>query len=186
MGLFKKKNVESKPLPPELPPLPPLEPPMPAQDKIAPPKPEKLPENIEKLEFPEIPKENEEELPPFPKIPPKQEPETNKEQEKEELKRRVERLEERQFIEAKQEIEETEKRKNFQKPLFIKMDDFKIVLRYLNEIKLEIKDGDSTSEKILEIYKQENKKFDVWQNQLKDIQRKLLFIDKSLFEIKHV
>ena len=67
-------------------------------------------------------------------------------------------------------------------PVFVKIDDYKDVLDVVNIIKNKIVDAHKTLEKINELKNDEDSELEVWRNSLNEIERKVEFIDKTLFE----
>ena len=67
-------------------------------------------------------------------------------------------------------------------PVFVKIEDYKDVLDVVNIIKNKIDDARKTLEKIKELKNDEDAELEVWNNSLNEIERKVDFIDKTLFE----
>ena len=67
-------------------------------------------------------------------------------------------------------------------PVFVKIDEYKEVLDAMSLIKGKIEDAKKTLEKINGIKNEEDKELEAWQRNLEDIEHKVLFVDKSLFE----
>ncbi len=67
-------------------------------------------------------------------------------------------------------------------PVFVKIEDYKDVLDVVNIIKNKIDDARKTLEKINELKNDEDAELEVWNNSLNEIERKVDFIDKTLFE----
>jgi hypothetical protein len=147
-------------MPPEakIPPLP--EKPLPAF-----PEPQMKP--LPKFDFEEKPKN----LPEFPEI--------------KEMPPEERFYEEESVYEVGKEVEELKERAPV-KPVFVDVEHFKDILDDLNSTKLDLKEGMEIMQKLEEIKLEKDKNFDKWKSQLEDIQRKLIFIDKTLFEIKYV
>jgi SepF-like predicted cell division protein (DUF552 family) len=138
---------------------------------------EKLPEFEMKLpEFPKeemrpwpVSKEKPKELPSFPEI----------------KKPEAELFEEESVYEVGKEIEELKERIPL-RPVFVEVEKFKETLDDLNSAKVALKEGADVIAKLEEIRFEKDKAFEKWKSQLEDIQRKLIFVDKTLFEIKYV
>jgi len=94
-------------------------------------------------------------------------------------------FEEESVYEVGQEVEELKERAPV-RPVFVEVERFKDVLDDLNSAKILLKDGAEIMSKLEEIRLEKDKNFDKWKTQLEDIQRKLIFIDRTLFEIKYV
>ena len=202
MGLFFKKKKEVK-KEEELPPLPPLKPerkmkagltPSPLKSEIEHIKP------IGKAEIPSLPEKPEppmEKLKPLPEFPkkeikplpaPEHEEKPKKLPEFPEIKEPAaeEKLfEEESVYEVAKEVEELKEHVPL-KPVFVEVERFKDILDDLNSTRISLKDGVEIMSKLEEIRLEKDKNFDNWKSQLEDIQRKLIFIDKTLFEIKYV
>jgi hypothetical protein len=67
-------------------------------------------------------------------------------------------------------------------PLFVKVSDYKAILDCTNVIKSSIKEAENIILRLNELKNEQDKAFEVWRNQLEDVQRKLTYIDKSVFE----
>ncbi len=67
-------------------------------------------------------------------------------------------------------------------PVFVKIEDYKDVLDVINIIKNKVVDARKTLEKINELKNEEDAELDLWRNSLGEIDRKVDFIDKTLFE----
>lgn len=95
----------------------------------------------------------------------------------------VEEMEERVFEAQKKEIEEREELK-LTKPIFVSVENYKDMLTEMS-LALNIQqENDKIIEKLKEITSYKEKKFDKWESQFQTIQKKLIYVDKSLFEIK--
>jgi hypothetical protein len=95
----------------------------------------------------------------------------------------VEEMEEKAFEGEKKEIESREGLK-LTKPIFVSIDDYKDMLTEMS-LALNIqKDNDEIIEKLKELIGYKERKFEKWESQFQTIQKKLIYIDKALFEIK--
>jgi len=79
------------------------------------------------------------------------------------------------------EIEKQEK-PVLDKPIFVKADDYKSILGAMTVIKSKIEDSEKILTEINDLKNTKDKSFEQWRNELEDIQRKLLYIDKTLYE----
>lgn len=70
-------------------------------------------------------------------------------------------------------------------PIFIKIDNFRHILGDITDMKNDLGEMEGTVDKMLKIKIEEDKKFAQWQEQLEEIQRKFLFMDKTLFDNPH-
>lgn len=71
---------------------------------------------------------------------------------------------------------------DFSKPLFVPADKYRYVLDTLPSLKTHISTIDLGIIKTVEMESNKEAKFNKWQNSLEDIQRKIVFIDKTLFK----
>lgn len=67
-------------------------------------------------------------------------------------------------------------------PIFIKIDQYKDVLDILHLTKSKIREARVLIEKINELKNAEDTEINAWQNSLDEVEKRVLFIDKSLFE----
>ncbi|MFH1053315.1 MAG: hypothetical protein V1740_02750 [Candidatus Woesearchaeota archaeon] len=66
-------------------------------------------------------------------------------------------------------------------PLFVKTDDYKEIMKNIRDVRTKINESDQILLNLNEIKNQKEKEFDKIHNQLEDIQRKLVYIDKAVF-----
>ncbi|MBN1544727.1 hypothetical protein JW898_04665 [Candidatus Woesearchaeota archaeon] len=69
-------------------------------------------------------------------------------------------------------------------PLFIRTDRFRAIIDDIEQVRAKFKEEDDTFFRITEIKNAQDQKFEEFRQSLEDVQRKLLFIDRSLFEAK--
>ena len=74
------------------------------------------------------------------------------------------------------------KRKIRRGPLYIRSDRFKAVLDDIEQIRAKFKEEDDFFFRISDIKNAQDQKFEDFKQTLEDVQRKLLFIDRTLFE----
>jgi len=67
-------------------------------------------------------------------------------------------------------------------PLFVKIEEYKDVLDVVNMIKSKIADAKRTLGKINELKNEEDAELESWRSTLEDMERKVEFVDKALFE----
>ena len=67
-------------------------------------------------------------------------------------------------------------------PVFVRMDDYKDVLDVINMIKNKISEARETLGKINELKNEEDAELELWQTGVEEIERKIEFVDKTLFE----
>lgn len=65
---------------------------------------------------------------------------------------------------------------------YLKVDGFQLILSEFNEIKKTVRNAVGIPTDVQDKEKELNREFEAWKATMKDIQRKLLFIDKQLFE----
>lgn len=75
-------------------------------------------------------------------------------------------------------------RKGMQGPLYIRSDRFKAVLDDIEQIRAKFKEEEDFFLRINDIKSAQDQKFEGFKKTLEDVQRKLLFIDRTLFEAK--
>lgn len=67
-------------------------------------------------------------------------------------------------------------------PVFVKIDEYKQVLDIMNVIKGKIGQARETLAKINQIKNEEDAELEQWKNSLDEAERKIEFVDKTLFE----
>lgn len=67
-------------------------------------------------------------------------------------------------------------------PLFVKIEEYKDVLDVVNMIKTKIEDAKRTLSKINELGNEEDAELEQWHATIEEVERKVEFIDKTLFE----
>jgi len=67
-------------------------------------------------------------------------------------------------------------------PVFIKIDEYKDVLDIIHLTKSKIKEARSLIEKINELKNAEDSELDSWHSSIDEIEKRVMFIDKTLFE----
>ena len=191
MGIFFKKKEDVK-KEEKLPELPSLKPEPNSKAGLTPSPLKSEVEHIRPIERLNIPKFEERPLPQFPKMvqeePTYEAEKTKKLPEFPDVKNipaEEKFFEEESVYEVGQEVEELKERAPV-RPVFVEVERFKDVLDDLNSAKILLKDGAEIMSKLEEIRLEKDKNFDKWKTQLEDIQRKLIFIDRTLFEIKYV
>lgn len=119
----------------------------------------------ENLDVPVAPGEEDLEMPEFPELP-------------EEDLEFPEEPEMPEVIEKPAELEEHEIPS---KPLFIDVNDFKEILEELGMMRTILKEADDAGSRTEDFAIDEDKELRKWQNSIKDIQRKLIYCEKTLF-----
>lgn len=67
-------------------------------------------------------------------------------------------------------------------PVFIKIDDYKDVIDVMELINNKIIEANGVLEKVRRLKAEEDAELEMWNTNLEDIERKIAFIDKTLFE----
>lgn len=67
-------------------------------------------------------------------------------------------------------------------PVFVRIDDYKDILDVINMVKNKINEAKETLGKINELKNEEDAELELWQTGIEEIERKVEFIDKTLFE----
>ena len=67
-------------------------------------------------------------------------------------------------------------------PVFVKIDEYKEVLDIIAVAKDKIQDAKSVMEHLTQLKDQEDAEIDAWNANIEDIEKKLQYIDNSLFE----
>ena len=81
--------------------------------------------------------------------------------------------------EVKAELEEKEELTT--KPLFIYLDSYREIINETGMINSTFKEASNSLARVAKIKEEEDKEFNKWENQLKDIQKKLTYVDRTLF-----
>lgn len=68
-----------------------------------------------------------------------------------------------------------------QKPLFVKIEDYKDAVYTIDKIKAKLKEADAVLEELSKIRRQEDTQLEDWRHDIENIKSKLLEIDKTLF-----
>ena len=70
-------------------------------------------------------------------------------------------------------------------PVFIKVDEYKDILDIIELTQEKVKEARALLEKINELKAEEEAELDNWDESLNDVEKKLNFVDRSLFEPKY-
>jgi len=95
----------------------------------------------------------------------------------------IEQMETRIVEKQREELGEREELK-LTKPLFIPADSYKELLEDLGLTRGILKENTDIIERVLNFKEDQDKEFNRWESQFKDMQKKLIFVDKALFGIK--
>jgi len=138
------------------------------------------------LEIPPAPP-SEEDLPEFPEIPEMETEEKHKIHEipsappKPPKKSLAKGIEKKAVKEEKEELKKIESHE-FIKPLFVDIGSFKIIIDELGHVKNIAKESEEAISRVDDFAGDQETEFDRWQNQLSDMQKKLIFVDKTIFK----
>jgi hypothetical protein len=67
-------------------------------------------------------------------------------------------------------------------PVYVRIDEYKDVLDMMNMIRNKIENTKETLAKINELKNEEDAELELWHTGLEEVERKIVFIDKTLFE----
>lgn len=68
-----------------------------------------------------------------------------------------------------------------EKPIFVKIDAYEDIRDILNLIKKKIAEARATLDKIQQLRHEEEAELELWLNEVEDVEKKVSFIDNSLF-----
>jgi hypothetical protein len=69
--------------------------------------------------------------------------------------------------------------------VFVKIDEYKDILDIIDLIQEKIKEAKTILGKINELKNQEDAEIELWKNGILDVERKINFVDQTLFEPKY-
>ncbi len=67
-------------------------------------------------------------------------------------------------------------------PIFVKIDEYKDILDVISLIKSKITESKTILARINELKNAEDSEIEVWTNELEEVERKIEFVDRTLFE----
>ncbi|MBW2978396.1 hypothetical protein KY331_06125 [Candidatus Woesearchaeota archaeon] len=67
-------------------------------------------------------------------------------------------------------------------PVFVRIDDYKDILDVINMIKNKISEAKATLGKINELKNEEDAELELWHTGIEEVERKMEYVDKTLFE----
>ena len=67
-------------------------------------------------------------------------------------------------------------------PVFVKIDEYKNITDVMNAIKAKLNDARATLAKINDLKNEEDAELELWHTGLEEVERKIDFVDKTLFE----
>ncbi|MFC1754942.1 hypothetical protein ACFL96_16380 [Thermoproteota archaeon] len=69
-----------------------------------------------------------------------------------------------------------------QTPVFVRIEEYKDVLDIMELIKAKINEAKQIIEQVNVLKNQEDSEIELWHNELNDVERKIEYMDKTLFE----
>jgi len=69
-----------------------------------------------------------------------------------------------------------------QTPVFVRIEDYKDVLDIMELIKAKINEAKQMIEQVNVLKNQEDSELEMWHNELNDVERKIDYMDKTLFQ----
>ena len=67
-------------------------------------------------------------------------------------------------------------------PIFVKIEEYKDVLDVINMVKAKLEEAKRTLGKINELKNEEDAELELWHATLEEVERKVDFVDKTIFE----
>ncbi|MEE9525279.1 MAG: hypothetical protein V3V78_01585 [Candidatus Woesearchaeota archaeon] len=92
----------------------------------------------------------------------------------------TERAEDYAIQKTRDELEERDDLR-LKKPIFVYLESYRELMNEVSSIQNTLKEGSDSLSRVSEFKEDQDKEFNKWESQLKDIQRKLLYADKALF-----
>lgn len=92
----------------------------------------------------------------------------------------IERFQKKAVSEERKELEERENMV-LKKPIFVDLDYFKVMLDEMGMVKKHLKEMNDGLARLDDFRSDKQKEFEKWRKSLEDVQRKLIFADKTLF-----
>lgn len=89
--------------------------------------------------------------------------------------------EEESAVKAQQEELEEREELELKKPIFVYLDNYKELINELTLIKNTLKESSDSLARVDAFKEDEGKEFRKWENHIKDIQKKLIYVDKTVF-----
>jgi chromosome segregation ATPase len=69
-----------------------------------------------------------------------------------------------------------------ERSIFVKLDDYKEVLELMNAMKSKLNEAKGVLNEIKKLRDEEATEIELWENSVSEIERKIGFVDKSLFD----
>ena len=92
----------------------------------------------------------------------------------------VKQMEERAVEETKEEVEERDELK-LTKPIFLSLESFRDIMDEVSLTTNILKENEDILTRINEFKEVQDKQFNKWESQLKDMQKKMIYVEKTLF-----
>ena len=73
-----------------------------------------------------------------------------------------------------------------QTPVFVKIDEYKDVLDVMELIKNKLIEAKKTIEEVNDLKNKEDAELEEWHNELADVEKKIEYMDKTLFEPQNI
>lgn len=67
-------------------------------------------------------------------------------------------------------------------PIFVRIDEYKDILDVISLIKAKISESKTILTRINELKNAEDNEIEVWSNELEEVERRINFVDRTLFE----
>ncbi len=67
-------------------------------------------------------------------------------------------------------------------PVFVRIDDYSTIIEVLDLLKIKLADAKQTLDRIAELKSKEDEEVERWRAELDEVERKVDFIDRTLFE----
>jgi hypothetical protein len=71
-------------------------------------------------------------------------------------------------------------------PVFVKIEDYKDVIDIMELVKSKVNEANDILEKIRQLKAQEDAELELWNSNLEDVERKIAYIDRTLFEPENI
>jgi hypothetical protein len=98
------------------------------------------------------------------------------------IKPRVHHVPRKEGPSKEQVIASVEKRPEPKGPLYVPVEDYKAVLDGTEHVRNNLKEATDVLGRLNELKNEEDREFEKWRGELEDIQRKLTYVDKIIFE----
>ena len=89
---------------------------------------------------------------------------------------------EAEAVREQEEVLEEREELSLTRPIFVPLENFRDVMDEVTLVKNILKENEDTLVRVSEFKEDEDKEFNKWENQIRDIQKKLIYADKTLFK----